>query len=81
MDEDTFESLAQTVDSLITSSSSASGTADVQATKDTALGVTDQLFNQGINRLSGSMQAGVEESAVKTFELENFKMEVQKKTK
>ena len=27
------------------------------------------------------MQSGVEESAVKTFAFENFKMEVQKKTK
>ena len=27
------------------------------------------------------MQAGVEDSAVKTFEFDNFKMEVQKKTK
>ena len=82
MDEDTFKALAQTVDSLITSSSSAEAQeADKAATQDTALSVTDQLFNEGINRLAGSMQAGVEESAVKTFEFDNFQMEVQKKTK
>lgn len=79
MDEDTFKALAQTVDSLMTSSSVAQ-TQDA-STKDTALQVTDQLFIEGINRLAGNMQAGVEDSAVKTFEFDNFKMEVQKKTK
>ena len=42
MDEDTFKALAQTVDSLITSSSSAEAQeADKAATQDTALSVTD----------------------------------------
>lgn len=49
---------------------------DKAYTQDTALSVTDKLFNEGINRLAGSMQAGVEDLAVKTFEFDNFKMEV-----
>ena len=83
MDEDTFEALAQTVDSLMTSSSmgQSGSEEDIANTRDTALSVTDTLFNEGINRLAGSMQAGVEESAVKSFEYENFSMEVQKRTK
>ena len=40
------------------------------------MAVTDKLFNEGINRLSGSMFAGHEEDAVKKFEFENFQMEV-----
>ena len=60
MEEGTFESLASTVDSLISSSSHAS-------IKDTALEVTAKLFKEGVNRLAGSMQAGVEGSAVKKF--------------
>ena len=80
MDEGTFTALAQTVDSLMTSSSKQTQTKDA-GTQDAALEVTDKLFNEGINRLAGSMQAGVEDSARKTFEFDNFKMEVQKKTK
>ena len=80
MDEGTFTALAQTVDSLMTSSSSDGQSKDA-STEDIALAVTDQLFNEGVNRLAGNMMAGVEDSSVKTFEFDNFKMEVQKKTK
>ena len=74
LDEDTFISLASTVNTLISSSSQ-------QFNQDIALEVTNKLFNEGINRLAGSMQSGVFGSAVKQFDFENFKMEVQKKTK
>ena len=58
MDEDTFTALAQTVDSLMISSSS-DGQAMDASTEDIALAVTDQLFNEGVNRLAGNMMAGV----------------------
>ena len=38
------------------------------------------MFNEGLNRVSGSMQTGSKDTAVKRFDLNNFKMEVQKKT-
>ena len=38
----------------------------------------DILFNEGINRLAGSLKIGPQGSIVKTFEFENFGMEVKK---
>lgn len=70
--------LASTVDALISSSQSSDKQDD--KTKNAALEVTQVLFNEGLNRLAGSMHSGSKDEAVKRYEGDNFKMEVQKKT-
>ena len=71
--------LASTVDALISSSHTKDN--DDDKTKNLALDITQILFNEGLNRLAGSMHSGGKDEAVKRFAFDNFKMEVQKKTK
>ena len=72
MDTETFDELAKTVDNLVQSS-------DALGLQDTVLAVTDQLFDQGIDRLAGSMISDGQDSE-QVFDFQSFNIAIQKKS-
>jgi len=51
-----------------------------EGTTNAAMVVTEKLFNEGINRLAGSMYSGNKDDSSKSFNLKNFNMMVEKKS-
>lgn len=62
---------------MLLSSSSSMGD---EGTTNAAMVVTEKLFNEGINRLAGSMYSGNKDDSSKSFNLKNFNMMVEKKS-
>ena len=72
MEVDTFEHLGETVDNIITSAKQNNDPEIVES----AIKTQEKLYDEGINRVQGSMATNPDKITSEKFEFENFSMEV-----